>query len=749
MDELIKLITDVAYDSDNAEKNYKLALYYDLIGQTASAITYYHRAAERTENKELAYECLLKCGLCYEKQGNRQHTVSVLFKHAICLLPKRPEAYFLLSRLYERKHEYVEAYTLAQLSLGSSDFDSTPLRTDVEYPGRWGLIFEKAVSAWHWGKGPEGKELFLDLKNNYFDAMDELHRRAVIGNLRNLKVDIDYEPITGKHKVVDSFIYFNEKELLELRINLLKDHVDKFIICESNYTHSGNPKPFTCKKVIEELGLPKDKIILIEHELPPEEEITVSFIDQQNANLSGSGKEAAAWTRERLQRDAMVAYLDRFSDDTVFINSDCDEIIDPKYIEYFSSLTRKNKNLIIKVPLVLLEGRADMRVYDENNNFVAWENSLFLATKQQLKESYPTNIRSNISPKFSIVRVTQGNEVLQDCGWHFTWMGDDARKKLKAESFIHYANVDSEGNTLSSETMSVINGKPTKNKLLKYSTDLLPPILFELENVKNFLLGESQKPIPLAGCAIVNTPSWVERLLKSIDYPIDTFVILNNNGRGEIDEELDKLAKMPHPFINMIKVCHLPANIGCPGAWNLLIKSNIMAPYWLIINHDVAFTPGFLEEMVRMNKDPEVGLVHASSADHGRGSYECFMIKDWVVQKIGLFDENFYPVYVEDVDYICRVKNASIKTAFMNMPYYHGELIDNYEKSGSQTWRDDLSLKDKLDHGRYVNETVYMMNKWGNWNWENIYSTPFNNNSFPLSYSNYDLEFNRSKYPGF
>ena len=34
-------------------------------------------------------------------------------------------------------------------------------------------------------------------------------------------------------KIVDCFPYFNEKELLELRINLLYDHVDKFIISET------------------------------------------------------------------------------------------------------------------------------------------------------------------------------------------------------------------------------------------------------------------------------------------------------------------------------------------------------------------------------------------------------------------------------------------------------------------------------------------------------------------------------------
>jgi len=45
-------------------------------------------------------------------------------------------------------------------------------------------------------------------------------------------------------KIIDFFPYFDPtgKEILELRINMLKDYVDEFIICESNKTQSGIPK---------------------------------------------------------------------------------------------------------------------------------------------------------------------------------------------------------------------------------------------------------------------------------------------------------------------------------------------------------------------------------------------------------------------------------------------------------------------------------------------------------------------------
>jgi len=190
MDELIKKIKEYAYDTENIEKNYALAIIYDSMGQTASAILFFLRTAElvieQSGDKLLAYECLLKCANCYNKQGNRRHTVTILIKHALCLLPKRPEAYYIYSKLMEVAHEYVESYTYAQMALGSCDFDGPSLRSDVGYPGIWGLIFEKAISAWHWGKGLESRRLLLDLKNNYCDVMDLEHKNVVQTNLTSL-----------------------------------------------------------------------------------------------------------------------------------------------------------------------------------------------------------------------------------------------------------------------------------------------------------------------------------------------------------------------------------------------------------------------------------------------------------------------------------------------------------------------------------------------------------------------------------
>ena len=43
-------------------------------------------------------------------------------------------------------------------------------------------------------------------------------------------------------KIYDCTIFFDEKMMFDLRLNILNDYVDKFVVAESLYTHSGNRK---------------------------------------------------------------------------------------------------------------------------------------------------------------------------------------------------------------------------------------------------------------------------------------------------------------------------------------------------------------------------------------------------------------------------------------------------------------------------------------------------------------------------
>lgn len=258
--------------------------------------------------------------------------------------------------------------------------------------------------------------------------------------------------------------------------------------------------------------------------------------------------------------------------------------------------------------------------------------------------------------------------------------------------------------------------------------------------------------IPVIGVPVVNSSYWVSRLLMSIDYPVENFVIINNNGRGQIDKELDNLVQTKHKYVKNIKVCHLPANIGCGGSWNLIIKCYMMAPYWIIVNDDVAFGKGFLEEMVTVSEsDPDIGMIHGHSGDFSVGSWDLFLIRDHIVKQFGLFDENLYPAYCEDADYIMRLQHRPIKKVMtLNSTYYHGDGDKTeYYKSGSQTQKTEPELEKKLDYSNELN-IGYLTEKWGSgWRVCNPEDLPFKGKEHLISSTTYDLDFVRQKHLGF
>jgi len=272
------------------------------------------------------------------------------------------------------------------------------------------------------------------------------------------------------------------------------------------------------------------------------------------------------------------------------------------------------------------------------------------------------------------------------------------------------------------------------------------------EEVLTFKNNNKEHMIPVIGTAVVNSAYWVSRLLMSIDYPTENFIIINNNGRGELDEELNALSKIKHKYVKNIKVCNLPGNIGCSGAWNLIIKSNVMSPYWIITNDDVAFCPGFLNEMVSTaESDADIGIIHGYSGDFNVGSWDLFLIRDHIIQKFGIFDENLYPAYCEDADYIMRFQHQPIKrVTSLNSNYYHGNgLKEEYYTKGSQTKKTDPTLNEKLIYSNDVN-IEYLTEKWGpNWRTCSPEDLPFKNKNHSIKETTYDLEFIRKKHLGF
>lgn len=259
----------------------------------------------------------------------------------------------------------------------------------------------------------------------------------------------------------------------------------------------------------------------------------------------------------------------------------------------------------------------------------------------------------------------------------------------------------------------------------------------------------NNKPIPVLGVLILNGPHWLKRQIGSIDYPVENYLIINNNGRGELDDELNEIINTPHPFIKNFKLITMPFNAGVAGGWNLIIKSFMNSPYWIISNHDVSFEPGFLEEMNTAAQDKDVKIVYGKAGDFNLGSFDLFLIKEDLIQTHGLFDENFYPAYCEDADYIMRLHNNPVKSVMgLTKKYYHGDSFDYYE-TGSNTKKDDPKIKEKLDSVNLKNYE-YMNIKWGEgWRMVDPYKHPFNIEGLDPRTTSFDLNFSRKKHLGF
>jgi hypothetical protein len=253
--------------------------------------------------------------------------------------------------------------------------------------------------------------------------------------------------------------------------------------------------------------------------------------------------------------------------------------------------------------------------------------------------------------------------------------------------------------------------------------------------------------IPVISTAVLTNTKWVKRLYESIDYPTENFCIFNNSGKLELAEELEELRTIDHKYVQNLHLVNLPGNIGVAGYYNLTIKSFLMAPYWIITGDDVAFTSGFLEEMFIAAQDKSVGLVHGYGGDFNDGAWDLFLIKDWVIQEFGLFDENTYPAYCEDVDYIMKTNRKVKKVPQLKSKYLHGPgLAEEYYSHGSQTKKTNDYLNNHLDNINLMNFD-YMFEKWGpGWRMTEPYKDAFNNPSINNKFTYFDLEFVRKKH---
>jgi len=654
------------------DNNFHLGHEYEKIKQTASALTFYLRAAELTDDNKLAYFSLLRAAECLITQPKRIYSTKGLVLHAIALFPDKPEGFHLLSKIYEMSGEWQESYTAAVSGLkfaknSFGDFDG--------YPGEYALLFQKAVAAWWIWRVDESLETFRDLAANY--EMSVEFQRYVHNNLRNL--DKDYYGILpyDRGKLNQLRYKFNNVERIDK--NYSQTYQDMFVLSmldgkeNGTYLEIGSADPFH-----------NNNTALLETQF-----------NWSGISIDIDTDEVDKFLKERknlvLAADATkIDYANLLKKNNIKQNVD--------YLQIDCEPSETTYNVLLSIPF----DDYKFGVITYEHDYYADESKSFRdKSRDYLKSLGYELIVNNIAP----------NSYNSYEDW-----------------WVHPDLVDRE----------IINQ-------MRYVSD-------EIKQAEEYMLRNMKMSVPVIGTAVVNSAKWLKRLIESVDYPVDNFFIVNNNGRGELDKDLDEIVKTNHKFIKKITVTHLPANIGVSGAWNMIIKCFMNAPYWIITNDDVSFGKGFLEEMSSVaNSDPEVGIIHGHKGDFNAGSWDLFLIRDHIIQEFGLFDENLYPGYNEDADYIMRTILKPIKKVMsIDKMYYHGTgEKDDYHTHGSQTKKTDPSLEKKLNRANEMN-IEYLNEKWGpDWRTCAPCEHPFGKDDLPSSYTKYDLKFVRSKNLGF
>ena len=217
-----------------------------------------------------------------------------------------------------------------------------------------------------------------------------------------------------KVKVFDCFTFFNELDLLEFRLEYLNNHVDYFIICESNKTFSGNSKPYNLQENMARFSKWKNKIIYLSIEQSTE---GLSFEDVKTYTPTNG-----PWMLESQQRYALSYANTMISDDDLVMLGDIDEIPDPKVIDHYKGLTHLIES---PVPLSMLFHYYYMNC--QNEGFERWWNGTVLSTGTMFKEINPQGLRDR--------RNHYPNQ--SEGGWHFSYLGGVEKIRQKIQSFSH------------------------------------------------------------------------------------------------------------------------------------------------------------------------------------------------------------------------------------------------------------------------------------------------------------------------
>ena len=241
-------------------------------------------------------------------------------------------------------------------------------------------------------------------------------------------------------KIYDCFTFNNELDLLELRLNILNDKVDFFVLVEASKTHSGEDKDLIFERNKKRFDRFLDKIIHIK-------------IDDMPELINGN-----RWILENFQRNAIMRGLSDCKDDDVVIISDLDEIPNLKQIDGIIktlNLNSDKKDIMyhfyekFKKMITILNNKLLFRIVDH----FKFNSSRLIVFKQNIYYYYLNGFINdnwfgsrvvlykdlinyfNSSPQ--MIRNSVSNNIILKGGWHFSYLLTPEEISKKIHSFAH------------------------------------------------------------------------------------------------------------------------------------------------------------------------------------------------------------------------------------------------------------------------------------------------------------------------
>ena len=227
-------------------------------------------------------------------------------------------------------------------------------------------------------------------------------------------------------KIYDCFNFFNELDILELRLNILHEHVDYFVVVESSVTHSGQPKPFFLEENMDRFSKFSDKLINYKiHDTPedfinlppasdpPLSEVYGYIITQTNRF---NRRTQPDYGRDFFQKESVRRALVECRDNDLILFSDADEIPNPEVFKNIKDLSLDNN------------------LYHFHQNMYCYYLNLL---KQTDWRGTRLGLYKNIK-KISLNELRGDNTLslpIFDGGWHFSFMGGEEMVKKKITSY--------------------------------------------------------------------------------------------------------------------------------------------------------------------------------------------------------------------------------------------------------------------------------------------------------------------------